>query len=122
MGNANSGRRQDRSITDALRYALKSNDNKELNSVISVWIARAKSGDMTALLGIVDRLEGKPLQQVDSNTTVEHRYVKAPEKAKDDDWKQYLAHKAKPKAVPTKSSVRTGSGTNGTNGSNGSTH
>jgi hypothetical protein len=92
-GNANSGRRNDRSITDALRSALKQNDHKELTSVVNVWIARAKSGDMTALLGIVDRLEGKPVQQIDSNSTIEHRYVRAPKKATEDEWKQYLNSK-----------------------------
>jgi hypothetical protein len=110
-GNSNSGRKNwEKPISDALRLALKQNDQKALNNGIRNIISQFQAGTPWAVEFVTDRLEGKAIQQIDSTAVVEHRYVKAPEKAKDDDWKQYLAHKTKP-AQPVKS-----------NGSNGSTH
>ena len=94
-GNANSGRRLDRSITDALRRALLQNDNKVLDNVVRAWTSAAQAGDLQAIAMIVDRLEGKPMQQIESHNVNENHFVKAPEKASKDDWAQYLAHKAK---------------------------
>ena len=109
-GNANSGKKLDKVWSEALRVELFQNDRKKLRDLAQLTVARAMAGDAALIKEIGDRLDGKAIQQIDSTAVVEHRYVKAPEKAKDDDWKQYLAHKTKP-AQPVKS-----------NGSNGSTH
>ena len=89
-GNANSGRRLDRSITDALRRALLQNDNKVLDNVVRAWTSAAQAGDLHAIAMIVDRLEGKPMQQIESHNVNENHYVRAPAKAAKDDWQKYL--------------------------------
>lgn len=92
-GNANSGRRLDRPITDALRYALQQNDAKALNTIIRNVIAQAQSGQQWAVQFIADRIEGRAVQPIESNAVVEHKFVKTPEKAADDEWKQFLSLK-----------------------------
>lgn len=64
-----SGRPKDKPITEALRRKLLENDAKALNTLINVWVAKAQSGDIQAIKEITDRIEGKPLQQIETTVT-----------------------------------------------------
>lgn len=96
-GNANSGRRQEKPFADALAMEIASagEDRKDLRQIARVLISKAKAGDMQAMTCLIDRLDGKPMQQIESHNVNENHFVKAPEKAAKDDWAQYLAHKTK---------------------------
>jgi|SRR5215468_2303458 len=109
-GNPGGRNKLDKPITEALRLALKQNDQKALNNLISVWISRALAGDMTAILGIIDRVEGKPLQQTENHNVNEHRFVKVPDKASHDEWKQFLLERARQSAAVLVSGPSNGSG------------
>lgn len=115
-GNANSGKKLDKSWTEALRLELYQNDRRGLRELAKITISRAMAGDMQAVREIADRLEGKPLQQIEAHNVNENHYVRAPAKAAQDDWQKYLDQKAKPAADAA--------GTNGkSNGSsNGKSH
>lgn len=115
-GNSNSGNRtgapriSEKPITDALRLALKQNDQKALNNIIRNVVSQAQSGQQWAVQFITDRLEGRAVQPIESNAVIEHKFVKTPEKAKDDDWKQFLAHKAAVPKAHGNSTSNTGNG------------
>lgn len=113
-GNKNSGRKNwETPWTDALRLKMLRDDRKALQQLADLTFARAMSGDMSAVREIADRLDGKPIQQVESHNVNENHYVRAPEKASKDDWQQYLAHKAKPSPVSEKPSVKSNGSSNG---------
>lgn len=89
----------DKPLTDALRRKLFADERKRLDELVTVTLSRAMSGDSQAIRDIWDRIEGKPVQQIDSHNINENHYVRAPEKATKDDWEQYLKHKTKPAAA-----------------------
>lgn len=121
-GNKNSGNRtglprprEDKPFADALRLAINRahGDRKRLDNVANALVSRAESGDVSAILAIADRLDGKPVQQIESHNVNENHYVRAPEKASKDDWQQYLAHKAKPPTVSEKPNGKSNGSSNG---------
>lgn len=116
------GKLKDKPLTEALRRKLLENDAKALNTIVNVWVAKAAAGDMQALSSLIDRMEGKPVQQVESHNVNENHYVRAPEKASKDDWQSYLAHKAKPATVSEKPASVNSNRTNGNGSSNGKSH
>lgn len=102
-GNENSGKKLDKSWSEALRLELYQNDRKKLRELAQLTIARAMSGDMQAVKEIADRLEGKPIQQTENYNVNENHYVRSPGKMTNEEWKQYLQHKANPQADSAKS-------------------
>jgi hypothetical protein len=58
---------------DAMRMELAAagSDNRKLRSIAAKVIDMAEEGDLEAVKLIWDRLEGKPLQQVDVNQAIE---------------------------------------------------
>lgn len=107
------GKPGDKPLTEALRRKLYADERKKLDQLADIMFARAMSGDMQAIKEIADRLEGKPVQQVESHNVNENHYVRAPEKASKDDWQQYLAHKAKPPPVSEKPNGKSNGSSNG---------
>jgi Family of unknown function (DUF5681) len=87
------GNLKEKPITDKLRLALKQNDEKALDAMIRNIVSQAMAGTPWAVEFVTDRLEGKAVQQLESNTTIEHRYVRAPSKMTTDAWKQHLLTK-----------------------------
>lgn len=88
-GNANSGNRQgrtDKPITDALRLAVKQNDNKALNNIVRSVVSQAQAGDQWAVQFITDRLEGKALQQIESHSINEYVFAEVPKTDTTDEW------------------------------------
>lgn len=75
-GNANSGRRAEKPFADALRMELVAagEDHKALRLVARQLIEKAQTGDMQAIKELVDRTDGKAVQQldIDANLTLSH--------------------------------------------------
>jgi len=71
-GNANSGRKAEKPFRDALRMQLKEagDDHKALRIIAAKLIEKAQEGDMQAIKELVDRTDGKAVQQVDMDATV----------------------------------------------------
>ena len=71
-GNANSGRKAEKPFRDALRMQLKEagDDHKALRIIAAKLIEKAREGDMQAIKELVDRTDGKAVQQVDMDATV----------------------------------------------------
>ncbi len=71
-GNANSGRRAEKPFRDALRIELAEagENSKALRNIAKKLIAQAESGDLQAIKELVDRTDGKAVQQVDMDATV----------------------------------------------------
>lgn len=65
-GNANSGRREKHFLT-ALLMELKDAgaDMPKLRSIAKTLIQKAEEGDMQAINALMDRLDGKPMQQTE---------------------------------------------------------
>jgi len=71
-GNANSGRKAEKPFRDALRMQLKEagDDHKALRIIAAKLIEKAQEGDLQAIKELVDRTDGKAVQQVDMDATV----------------------------------------------------
>ena len=71
-GNANSGRKAEKPFRDALRIELAeaAENSKALRNIAKKLIAQAESGDLQAIKELVDRTDGKAVQQVDMDATV----------------------------------------------------
>jgi hypothetical protein len=54
-----------------IELAMAGDDNRKLRLIAAKVIEMAEEGDLEAVKLIWDRLEGKPLQQVDVNQTIE---------------------------------------------------
>lgn len=65
------GKPADKPFTDALRLAIHRahGDRRRLDNVANALISRAEAGDVSAIVAIADRLEGKPLQQIETTVT-----------------------------------------------------
>lgn len=90
-GNANSGKKLDKSWSEALRLELYQNDRKGLRELARLTIARAMSGDMTAVREIADRLEGKPLQQTENHNLNENVFAFVTEVSSQEEWRDMIA-------------------------------
>lgn len=73
MGNANSGRRE-KPFVEALRIELLAagKDQKALRAIARQLIAKAQEGDMVAIKEFADRLDGKPMQAVETTIVDSH--------------------------------------------------
>lgn len=125
-GNANSGNRtglprsrEDRPFFHALRREMAkasiSDDDTAYHQLARKLMKAASNGEAWAIKELIDRLDGKSIQQIESHNINENHFVKAPEKASKDDWQKYLEHKAKPAAAAAGSGKSNGS-------SNGKSH
>jgi hypothetical protein len=67
-GNENSGRRQEKPFSDALRMEVASlkGDRKGLRIVARKLIEKAEGGDMAAIRELADRTDGKVIPQSDN--------------------------------------------------------
>jgi hypothetical protein len=67
------GRAKHKPFTDALRVELAAagEDGRKLRQIAAKVIELAEEGDLEAVKLIWDRLEGRPMQQVDITATVE---------------------------------------------------
>ena len=65
MGNANSGRRQEKPFADALRMEIKARgeDHKALRRIAGKLLDMAEEGNLEAIKILGDRADGKPVQQ-----------------------------------------------------------
>ena len=65
-GNANSGRKQEKSFRDALRMELAAvgDDHKALRMIAAKLIEKATEGDMQAIRELADRTDGKVPQGI----------------------------------------------------------
>lgn len=72
MGNANSGRKQEKPFRDALRMELAEagENSKALRNIAKKLIAAAESGDMPAIKELIDRTDGKAAQTIDADMTM----------------------------------------------------
>lgn len=73
-GNANSGRREKPFLT-ALMMEIKAagSDNIQLRHIARALLDKAIDGDMQAINALMDRLDGKPMQQVELSGSVDNR-------------------------------------------------
>lgn len=71
-GNPNSGRRE-KPFYQALMMEIKEAgaDNRKLRAIARVLLAKAEDGDMQAINAVMDRLDGKPMQQVELSGSVD---------------------------------------------------
>lgn len=65
------GKSKTKWLTDALRMELAQNPEKARNIAVKV-IEMAEDGDLEATKIIFDRLEGRPTQQIEVDTTITH--------------------------------------------------
>lgn len=63
-----SGKRALKILTDRVRMELTQNPHR-VGKIAEAIISRAEEGDLTAATMIFDRLEGKPLQTMEINST-----------------------------------------------------
>jgi hypothetical protein len=77
-----SGKRKDLPWREALMRAIKrkaaGDDAQALERVADAVVQAAIEGDMTAAKEIGDRLDGKPVQAVESSTEVTHYVIAIP--------------------------------------------
>lgn len=52
-------------LTSALNEAHASGDKSKMRAVIDAWIEAAIGGELSAIIAIADRLEGKPIMSID---------------------------------------------------------
>lgn len=62
-GNKNATK--NRPITDAIRRALLANDGEKARKLADALVDKAISGDVSASREVLDRMEGKPVQQIE---------------------------------------------------------
>lgn len=75
------GRPKDQAWRDALRIAVKEamgNGTTKLRALAEKTVELALSGDMQAIKEIGDRLDGKPVQAIESNSEVTHYVIAIP--------------------------------------------
>ena len=91
------GRPKEKPLTDALRKALAADDGKAIEALIKKGLAKARAGDFRFWKEIVERIDGKVLEQMDVTSAGEPLGVQLPEEeaAAFYRWK---AKQAKPKA------------------------
>jgi hypothetical protein len=61
-GNKN-GARKSRVLNDTLKRRLMQEDGKEANKVVMALLTKAKEGDVAAIREVMDRAEGKVVQE-----------------------------------------------------------
>jgi hypothetical protein len=73
-GNKLGGRSADKPFTDALKMEIKAagEDHRALRTIARVLMKQAEEGNLTAIRELADRLDGKPIQQIEQNTTITH--------------------------------------------------
>ena len=76
-GNANSGRRE-KPFLQALLMEIKSAgaDGLQLRKIARALLDKAMDGDMQAISAIMDRLDGKPMQQVELSGSLDNKPAK----------------------------------------------
>lgn len=104
-GNANSGSKREKLIGDALRVAAKRVHEGDPQGRIKLAVAAAKivdlacDGDIAAFKEIADRIDGKPHQSMEVETTVRQYVIGAKaERPTPKAWQQQHAPEA-PKTI-----------------------
>lgn len=90
-GNANSGRKLDKYWAEALRIEAMADDQKKLRQLAKVVWSQALAGDAAAWKEIGDRLDGKPMQPIESHNITEVVFAEVPRTDTPEEWKQSLA-------------------------------
>ncbi len=87
MGNKNSGRRSEKLFDEALRIEVRTPEgNKKLRRAANQLLKQAAEGDLTAVSMLADRLDGRPVQQIDhqGEATMQPLWVLPPDAMQQD--------------------------------------